>query len=76
MPVRDIVRPVKETVLHAALAYELHGGGDAWRRIFKRAINNLKTKSGRQYKFYVLMAAQSQEQMGKVVRMLDYEANR
>ncbi len=67
MPVKDIKEDVKNIVLEACLAFELHEGkGEQWRLVFKRALNDLPVKSGRVYKFLVVMSTQSKEGMAKV----------
>lgn len=67
MPVKDIKEDVKNTVLEACLAYEIHEGkGEQWRLVFKKALNALPVKSGRVYKFLVLMSTQTREGMDKV----------
>ena len=61
---------MREIVLNAALAYELHDKGDQWRKVFKNALNALPVKAGREYKFLVAMSTQKRESMEKVVRVL------
>lgn len=71
MPVKDIKVDVKDAVLDAALAYELHQGkGEQWRLVFKKALNSLPVKTGRVYKFLVVMSTQSNEGMAGVSRTL------
>jgi len=71
MPSKDIRGNVKEVVLNAALAFELHNGrGEQWRLVFRRALNALPVKAGREYKFLVAMADQSPAAMDKVVYVL------
>jgi len=71
MPSKDIRGNVKEVVLNAALAFEIHNGrGEQWRLVFRRALNSLHTKAGREYKFLVAMADQSPAGMDKVVHVL------
>ena len=68
---REMIPHIKDVVLNACLAYELHQGkGEQWRLVFKQAIGRLKTKAGRQYRFLTLMSTQDKKQMDKVVNTL------
>ena len=68
---KELVPLVKTVVLNACLAYELHGHkGDQWRKVFKKAITELPTKAGLQYRFLVRMSEQSREAMDKVSLLL------
>ena len=62
---------VRNVVINAALAYELHKGkGDQWRKVFKNELNALPVKAGKVYRFLVAMSEQKAESMDKVVRVL------
>ena len=68
---KEMVPHIRDVVLNACLAYELHQGkGEQWRLVFKQAIGRLKTKAGRQYRFLTLMSTQDKKQMDKVVNTL------
>jgi len=68
---REMIPHIRDVVLNACLAYELHQGkGEQWRLVFKQAIGRLKTKAGRQYRFLTLMSTQDKKQMDKVVNTL------
>ena len=68
---KDLIPLVKEAILEAALAYEIHNGkGDQWRRVFKRAVTALPVKAGLHYRFLVRMTEQDRASMDGVVRTL------
>ena len=67
----EMIPHVRDVVLNACLAYELHQGkGEQWRLVFKQAIGRLKTKAGRQYRFLTVMSEQEKASMNKVVNTL------
>jgi hypothetical protein len=71
MAMNDATHNVRETIINASLAYELHGRtGSAWRNVFKREICAMKTKAGRRHIFLSRMSVQKKTQMDKVVSTL------